>query len=80
MGYLLSFDGVVLMGTQYKYVNAHGWVLVDGTHCCYCQLAEYACPKHPDVKPITELSGDTFPSIFRNEDRRREQMNGGVKW
>ena len=26
--------------------NEQGWVIVDGVHCCYCQLADYACPQH----------------------------------
>jgi len=43
--------------------NEQGWVIVDGVHCCYCQLADYACPKHGDALPL-----------IRNEDRRREQM------
>ena len=29
--------------------NEQGWVIVDGVHCCYCQLADYACPKHSEV-------------------------------
>ncbi len=29
-----------------KHKNEQGWIIVDGVHCCYCQLAEYACPKH----------------------------------
>lgn len=28
--------------------NEQGWIIVDGTHCCYCQLAEWACPTHSD--------------------------------
>ena len=35
--------------------NAQGWVIVDGVHCCYCQLAQEACPKHgEDVVPKPE--------------------------
>ena len=33
-----------------KHKNKQGWVIVDGVHCCYCQLAEYACPKHSKRK------------------------------
>ena len=32
-----------------KVKDNQGWVIVDGTHCCYCQLAEYACPKHGEI-------------------------------
>ena len=29
--------------------NEQGWVIVDGVHCCYCQLAEWACPNHTET-------------------------------
>ena len=32
-----------------KVINSQGWVIVEGVHCCYCQLAEWACPKHGEA-------------------------------
>ena len=41
--------------------NKQGWIIVDGVHCCYCQLAEYACPKHSDeVFNCTKCGADHY--------------------
>jgi hypothetical protein len=36
-----------------KKKTENGWVVVDGVHCCYCQLGQMedtACPKHDEVE------------------------------
>jgi len=56
--------------------NKQGWVIVDGVHCCYCQLAEYACPNHEDTK-------EAYRKIFNQPNIKPEEWlckyckNGG---
>ena len=58
-----------------KVINSRGWVIVDGVHCCYCQLAEWACPLHgeQDSKEIWQA----LYAVQRGPSQSKEDNNDG---
>lgn len=73
MDYILSFEGMALMALK----NKQGWVIVDGVHCCYCQLADYACPTHSNDMQKEYYAVVRWSTVDVHD--HRENM-GWVKW
>jgi hypothetical protein len=61
-----------------KVINSQGWVIVEGVHCCYCQLAEWACPKHGEATwSKWDVKGSLGPLMPTERRIEKEDNNDG---